>query len=284
MARYYCVAPVIPCPGVRLAFSNRDLVLDLTCLRALLQPCSAVDSLACIVLIRLLPADRETASVSRVLEHRGSAASSLSSSLAKGARQGQQERHRRRWICRQVRVAHRGVHPPQGPPVKEAEDHRPVHQEPAVHGRRARLPPDRLPAWCAPCTRLLQICIAVQLCIVTCNEQRAASTSCLQYTLQVMHAFDNASIDICGTLILTGQSQPPNHLSMFLEVADSRASAADWSCFVSHRLAVVNQKSEDRTVGKESQNRYSKVRSDTPQCTSCNEQWFATCTRVAQMC
>ncbi len=46
---------------------------------------------------------------------------------------------------------------------------------------------------------------------------------------------------------------------MFLEVADSRASAADWSCFVSHRLAVVNQKSEDRTVGKESQNRYSKV-------------------------
>ena len=62
----------------------------------------------------------------------------------------------------------------------------------------------------------------------------------------------------CGR-VPAGQSQPPNHLSMFLEVADSKASAADWSCFVSHRLAVVNQKSEDRTVGKESQNRYSKV-------------------------
>ena len=50
---------------------------------------------------------------------------------------------------------------------------------------------------------------------------------------------------------------------MFLEVADPRSSSADWSCFVSHRLAVVNQRSEERTVAKESQNRYSKVRGPT---------------------
>lgn len=56
-----------------------------------------------------------------------------------------------------------------------------------------------------------------------------------------------------------GQSQPPNHLSMFLEVTDSRTVAGDWSCFVSHRLAVVNQRADDRSVSKESQNRYSKV-------------------------
>lgn len=56
-----------------------------------------------------------------------------------------------------------------------------------------------------------------------------------------------------------GQSQPPNHLSMFLEVTDSRTVAGDWSCFVSHRLAVVNQRVDDRSVSKESQNRYSKV-------------------------
>ena len=77
---------------------------------------------------------------------------------------------------------------------------------------------------------------------------------------------------------LAGQSQPPNHLSMFLEVADSRASAADWSCFVSHRLAVVNQKSEDRTVGKESQNRYSKVSLQPcaipdADCDRCSKRW-----------
>jgi hypothetical protein len=50
-----------------------------------------------------------------------------------------------------------------------------------------------------------------------------------------------------------GQSQPPNHLSMFLEVTDPRQGSNDWSCFVSHRLTVVNQKSEDRAVAKESQ-------------------------------
>ena len=71
-------------------------------------------------------------------------------------------------------------------------------------------------------------------------------------------SWSSSSLEMCDCM-LAGQSQPPNHLSMFLEVADSKASAADWSCFVSHRLAVVNQKSEDRTVGKESQNRYSKV-------------------------
>lgn len=61
-----------------------------------------------------------------------------------------------------------------------------------------------------------------------------------------------------------GQSQPPNHLSMFLEVTDSRASSASaaWSCFVSHRLSVVNQKTDGASVTKESQNRYSKTAKD----------------------
>eukprot|EP00850_Spirogloea_muscicola_P017601 SM000153S01590 [mRNA] locus=s153:33191:42651:- [translate_table: standard] len=58
-----------------------------------------------------------------------------------------------------------------------------------------------------------------------------------------------------------GQSQPPCHLSMFLEVTDPRTTG-DWSCFVSHRLSVVNQRSEERSVTKESQNRYSKAAKD----------------------
>ncbi|KAG1363216.1 Ubiquitin carboxyl-terminal hydrolase 13 [Cocos nucifera] len=59
-----------------------------------------------------------------------------------------------------------------------------------------------------------------------------------------------------------GQSQPPCHLSVFLEVTDSRNTASDWSCFVSHRLSVVNQKMEEKSVTKESQNRYSKAAKD----------------------
>lgn len=60
-----------------------------------------------------------------------------------------------------------------------------------------------------------------------------------------------------------GQSQPPMHLSMFLEVTDSRNQEADWSCFVSHRLSVINQhKDSDKSVSKESQNRYSKAAKD----------------------
>ncbi|XP_073055256.1 uncharacterized protein [Primulina eburnea] len=59
-----------------------------------------------------------------------------------------------------------------------------------------------------------------------------------------------------------GQSQPPCHLSVFLEVTDSRNTASDWSCFVSHRLSVVNQRIEDKSVAKESQNRYSKAAKD----------------------
>ncbi|KAM6544491.1 hypothetical protein CsatB_008938 [Cannabis sativa] len=59
-----------------------------------------------------------------------------------------------------------------------------------------------------------------------------------------------------------GQSQPPCHLSVFLEVTDSRNTSSDWSCFVSHRLAVVNQRMEDKSVTKESQNRYSKAAKD----------------------
>ncbi|XP_010474458.1 PREDICTED: uncharacterized protein LOC104753989 [Camelina sativa] len=58
-----------------------------------------------------------------------------------------------------------------------------------------------------------------------------------------------------------GQSQPPCHLSVFLEVTDSRSSS-DWSCFVSHRLSVVNQRLEEKSVTKESQNRYSKAAKD----------------------
>lgn len=59
-----------------------------------------------------------------------------------------------------------------------------------------------------------------------------------------------------------GQSQPPCHLSMFLEVTDPRNTSADWSCFVSHRLSVVNQRTDERSVTKESQNRYSKAAKD----------------------
>ncbi|KAI9118590.1 hypothetical protein K1719_010922 [Acacia pycnantha] len=59
-----------------------------------------------------------------------------------------------------------------------------------------------------------------------------------------------------------GQSQPPCHLSVFLEVTDSRNTSSDWSCFVSHRLSVVNQKMEEKSVSKESQNRYSKAAKD----------------------
>lgn len=50
-------------------------------------------------------------------------------------------------------------------------------------------------------------------------------------------------------MLSAGQSNPPNHLSMFLEVTDSKAGSSEWSCFVSHRLSVVNQKFEgDRFV------------------------------------
>ncbi|XP_042059957.1 uncharacterized protein LOC121804468 [Salvia splendens] len=59
-----------------------------------------------------------------------------------------------------------------------------------------------------------------------------------------------------------GQSQPPCHLSVFLEVTDSRNTNSEWSCFVSHRLSVINQRMEDKSVTKESQNRYSKAAKD----------------------
>jgi hypothetical protein len=53
------------------------------------------------------------------------------------------------------------------------------------------------------------------------------------------------------------------HLSMFLEVTDPRNQEADWSCFVSHRLSVINQhRDSDKSVSKESQNRYSKAAKD----------------------
>ncbi|KAF3338646.1 MATH domain and coiled-coil domain-containing protein [Carex littledalei] len=59
-----------------------------------------------------------------------------------------------------------------------------------------------------------------------------------------------------------GQSQPPCHLSLFLEVTDPRAPSPDWTCFVSHRLSVLCQKFDGPMVSKESQNRYSKVAKD----------------------
>ncbi|KAL9250162.1 MATH domain and coiled-coil domain-containing protein [Drosera capensis] len=59
-----------------------------------------------------------------------------------------------------------------------------------------------------------------------------------------------------------GQSQPPCYLSVFLEVTDSKSNSADWTCFVNHRLSVVNQRTEERSVIKESQNRYSKSAKD----------------------
>ncbi len=39
---------------------------------------------------------------------------------------------------------------------------------------------------------------------------------------------------------------------MFLEVSDKEATS-DWSCFVSHRLVIVNQRDESRSLVKESQ-------------------------------
>lgn len=49
---------------------------------------------------------------------------------------------------------------------------------------------------------------------------------------------------------------------MFLEVTDL-SNMSDWSCFVSHRLSVVNQRNEaERSMTKESQNRYSKSAKD----------------------
>ena len=60
-----------------------------------------------------------------------------------------------------------------------------------------------------------------------------------------------------------GQSQPPTFLSVFLEVTDPSPPSPDWTCFVSHRLSVINQRGDsDRSVSKESQNRYSKSAKD----------------------
>ena len=67
------------------------------------------------------------------------------------------------------------------------------------------------------------------------------------------------------------------HLSMFLEVTDPRAPSDDWSAFVSHRLAVVNQRDDARSLAKESQNRYSRAAKDwgaLPACPhSCEGLW-----------
>ena len=47
---------------------------------------------------------------------------------------------------------------------------------------------------------------------------------------------------------------------MFLEVTE--AAAPSWSYFVSHRLSVINQHDDTKSVTKESQNRYSKQAKD----------------------
>ena len=59
----------------------------------------------------------------------------------------------------------------------------------------------------------------------------------------------------------TGQSNPPNHLSMFLEVSDSRAGLGeDWSCFVSHKLAVMHHRGDrDRWAGHTAECTYVKI-------------------------
>lgn len=82
------------------------------------------------------------------------------------------------------------------------------------------------------------------------------------YFMQALLTFDGLHLIAMYGDYGLGQSQPPCHLSMFLEVTDPRNTSADWSCFVSHRLSVVNQRTEDRSVTKESQNRYSKAAKD----------------------
>ena len=63
-----------------------------------------------------------------------------------------------------------------------------------------------------------------------------------------------------------GQSHPPNHLSMFLEVADREGSDgktdSDGDVFVSHRLSVCNQLDRGKSVSRESQNRYGRGAKD----------------------
>jgi hypothetical protein len=49
---------------------------------------------------------------------------------------------------------------------------------------------------------------------------------------------------------------------VFLEVTDPRNTSGEWTCFVSHRLSVINQKVEEKSIMKESQNRYSKSAKD----------------------
>ena len=61
-----------------------------------------------------------------------------------------------------------------------------------------------------------------------------------------------------------GQSHPPNHLSMFLEVTDPDASSVNGrdDVFVSHRLSVYHQSDARQSVSRESQNRYGRGAKD----------------------
>ncbi|KAF5934919.1 hypothetical protein HYC85_026048 [Camellia sinensis] len=55
-----------------------------------------------------------------------------------------------------------------------------------------------------------------------------------------------------------GLSQPPSHFSFYLQV-DNQNSSPDWSCFVSYRLSVKNQRSMDKSVSKDSLDRFSNA-------------------------
>ena len=128
---------------------------------------------------------------------------------------------------------------------------------------------------CSQCfvLRLYTILFSFLCSFVLQNDWWASALLQMNHSLRIISAFYLRSrislcvancffYDIDGVTMFAGQSQPPNHLSMFLEVTDPSTTNADWSCFVSHRLSVVNHRGEDKSVAKESQNRYSKQAKD----------------------
>jgi MATH domain len=115
--------------------------------------------------------------------------------------------------------------------------------------------------------RLMAVAFIVGRCANSSNAQVA---ECPQRWSQTSSRRVQVGGKDCRLIVYPrGQSQPPQHLSLFLEVTDPRSADAEWSCFVSHRLSVVNQLKDsgdrgekDLSVAKESQNRYSKVAKD----------------------
>ena len=65
-----------------------------------------------------------------------------------------------------------------------------------------------------------------------------------------------------------GQGNPPTHMSLFLEVTPPQigfakdlfrldnSTVANWSCFVSHKLTLINQKDVSKSIDKETQSRF----------------------------